>query len=67
MGCTPSCLLVRVSDDAVAIARLLQRFRDAVKRLVVDEALLVRDDLGAADHLAGARLNDVYVVDGVLV
>lgn len=54
-------------DDAVAIARLLQRFRDAVKRLVVDEALLVRDDLGAADHLAGAGLNDVHVVDGVLV
>ena len=51
----------------MAVARLLQWLCDALKRLVVDEALLVGDHLGAADHLAGTRLDDVHVVDGVLV
>lgn len=56
-----------MGDDAVAVARLLQWLCDALKRLVVDEALLVCDDLRTADHLAGARLDDVHVVDGILV
>ena len=60
-------VLLRVRDDVVPVAGLLQRLSDAMKRLLVDEALLVRDDLRAADHLARACLNNVHVVDGILV
>lgn len=54
-------------NDAVTVSRLLQRFGDDAQSVIVDEPLLMSDNFGAANHLAGAGLDDMHVIDGVLV